>query len=365
MTDKLLQVLEHFTLAGPVATVEGYGSGHIHDTYLVACQAPVPHNKYILQKFNHKVFKSPKKVMENIHRVIRHIQEKPLSQIEPLQSLKIIPTHSGEQILQSNKDSYWRVFNFIDHTYAIDLVQHPSEALEAGLAFAHFFDLLRDMNARQLHHTIEDFHHVGKRFQQLEQAVMADSCQRVKDHQAEISFARSRKDRVDFLSELIDSATLPWRVTHNDTKINNVLFQEQSHIGISVVDLDTVMPGYLMYDFGDMARTFCNPVMEEDPIQGVQFRMEVFDALCEGFFRGLSQGIKPVEIDSLVHAPWLMTYIMGIRFLRDFLSGDIYYKISYPLHNLDRARNQFKLIEEIEKNQENITLAIHKWARAH
>lgn len=361
MTQELQEVFEYFRLAGPVDAVQSFGSGHIHDTYLLTCKGTARH-QYILQKFNHRVFKDPEKVMENIHRVIEHIQNKPSAQKKHLQSLTIIPTCSGSRILQIDKESYWRVFKYIDHSYSIDKVTQPVEATEAALAFGLFLDLLRDMNVYQLHRTIENFHHVGKRFEQLEQSISKDPLKRVQDNPMEISFAKSRKNQVRFLSSLIDGDSLPLRVTHNDTKINNVLFQENSTTGICVVDLDTIMPGYLMYDFGDMARTFCNPLNEDDPAQGVSFRMEIFEALCEGFFKGFGQGMDRLEIESLVYAPWLMTFIMGIRFLGDYFGGDIYYKISYPSHNLDRARNQFKLVQEIERKQKDITSVIHRWA---
>ncbi len=342
---------QEFEFPGTVQNVSSLGSGHIHDTYLVTCSDALS-SKFVLQKFNQKVFKNPQEVMSNIAQVLDHLNK--ANSDDTLQSLHIIKSRNGDLIYQNQSGSFWRVYNFIDQSDSLDKVTHPNQARGAAKAFGQFFKLVSGLNPGNLFTTIPDFHHLGIRFQQLKKAVDKDTVGKADHYKNEVEFALGRGPQVAEYSKLIDSNLIPTRVTHNDTKINNVLFKRGTTQGICVVDLDTIMPGLLLYDFGDMGRTFCNSVLEEGKAEDAYFRIDIFQSLCEGFFSTIDIPLGKPEVESLKIGPWWMTYIMGIRFLTDFLSGDVYYKIDYARQNLDRARNQFNLVADIERKQREI-----------
>ncbi len=342
---------QEFEFPGPVRNISSLGSGHIHETFLVTCSDTIS-SKFVLQKFNQKVFKHPLEVMSNIAQVLQHLnQANSASTLEPLH---IIKTRNGDLIYKDQSDIFWRVYNFIDQSDSFDKVTHSEQALGAARAFGQFFKLLNGLNPQNLFTTIPDFHDLGIRFQQLEKTVAKDRVGKVDQYKKEVAFALSRGPQVAEYSKLLNDHQIPIRVTHNDTKINNVLFKQGTTQGICVVDLDTIMPGLLLYDFGDMGRTFCNSVFEEGKAEDAIFRINIFQSLCDGFFSTIGIPLSKEEIESLKAGPWWMTFIMGIRFLTDFLSGDIYYKIGYAHQNLDRARNQFNLVADIERKQVEI-----------
>ena len=356
---------QEFEFPGPVKNISSLGSGHIHDTFLVICSDP-DSSKFVLQKFNQKVFKNPQEVMSNIAQVLDHLNKSPKD--TTMQPLHIIKTRNGDLIYQNRSGSFWRVYNFIDQSDSFDRVTHRDHALGAAKAFGQFFKLLNGLNPSDLFTTIPDFHHLDIRFQQLKKAVAKDVVGKVDHYTKEVEFALGRAQQVAEYSKLIDNNLIPIRVTHNDTKINNVLFKQGTTQGICVVDLDTIMPGLLLYDFGDMGRTFCNNVLEEGKADDAIFRIDIFQSLCEGFFGTIGIPLGKEEVESLKVGPWWMTFIMGIRFLTDFLSGDVYYKIGYAHQNLDRARNQFNLVADIEKKQgkigEILDASIKKYAHS-
>lgn len=351
---------QEFELPGSIISISSLGSGHIHDTYLVTCQDPGS-SKFVLQKFNHLVFVQPEQVAANIRLVYRHFQaSKDATSLVPLE---LFETKSGQPLYKSSQGDYWRLFNYIDRSDSYDQVYHRDQALGGAIAFGSFIQALHELDPGDLFTTIPDFHSLKHRFKQLTEAVSEDRVNRVDQYRSEVEFALKRESMVLHLTELAEADEIPTRVTHNDTKINNVLFRKDTTEAISVIDLDTVMPGLLLYDFGDMARTFCNNALEEESAQKAFFRMNMFEALCEGFFQGIKFRLSRAEIDSLKSGPWWMTYIMGIRFLADFINGDIYYKISYELQNLDRARNQFSLLSDIEKKQTQIDQMVDTYYR--
>lgn len=346
---------QQFDFPGPVQTIEALGSGHIHDTYIVTCGDPAS-TRWVLQKFNNQVFKNPSEVASNIWMVLEHCARSVSN--TSLQPLRVFKTKDGKFMYRSEQGAYWRVFNYIEGSESFDRVTHPDQAYGAAHAFGSFIGLLSGLNPEKLHTTITDFHNINQRFQQLENAVKADRVGRVNLQQEEITFAFHRGQQVKEYYRQTDDETIPLRVTHNDTKINNVLFKKGTTTAICVLDLDTVMPGLLLYDFGDMARTFCNNSDENEKADNVFFRTNIFEVLCQGFFNSFKTPLEQAETDSLKFGPWWMTYIMGIRFLTDFLSGDIYYKVSFPNQNLVRARNQFKLLTDIENKQVEINQII-------
>ncbi|GJM28111.1 MAG: aminoglycoside phosphotransferase [Cyclobacteriaceae bacterium] len=334
-----------FEFPGPVVNISPFGSGHIHDTYLISC-SDTDSSRFVLQKFNHNVFKNPQQVMINIQKVLSHLDQP--SRLEPMQ---IIRTRQGELLYQSDDGVYWRVFSYLDHSESFDQLLNRQQAREAAGAFGCFLEMLSEMDSEELYTTIPDFHHLGTRFDQLKEATRSGSEKRMKTCPKQIEFALSKEPQVIKFCKFLNHPKVPKRVTHNDTKLNNVLFKQGTTQAFSVIDLDTVMPGLLLYDFGDMARTFCNSVPEEGEASQVLFRMDYFEALCEGFFSNFRLNLQTMELNSLKAGPWWMTFIMGIRFLTDYLLGDVYYKINYPEHNLNRAENQFALLADIENKQ--------------
>ena len=347
-------MIREFHLPGSTEDISSLGSGHIHDTFLITC-ADVGRSKFVLQKFNDLVFKNPVEVMSNIAMVLDQINRLHDDTLAPL---KIITTRNGKLIYQDQSGNFWRIYNFIDNSDSFDQVERPEQAYGAANTFGRFFKLISELDPNALYTTIPDFHHLGKRFQQLKTAIDNDVVGKVAQYRNVVDFALSREPNVFEYIKLLDHNLVPTRVTHNDTKINNVLFQKGTTKGICVLDLDTIMPGLLLYDFGDMGRTFCNSVMEEGNAEEALFRIEIFQSLCEGFFSTIGIQLSDEEINSLKIGSWWMTFIMGIRFLTDFLSGDVYYKIGYANHNLDRARNQFNLVKDIEIKQEQISSII-------
>jgi thiamine kinase-like enzyme len=356
MKAEQLGFLEHqFDLPGSIKDISSLGSGHIHDTFLITC-SDKDNSEFVLQKFNQKVFKNPLEVMSNIDKVLDHINR--THQSGSLEPLHIIRTRNHQLIFQDQQKNVYRLFNHIGHSESFDQVTHPEQARGGARAFGQFFELLSGLDPHDLYITIPEFHNLRTRFKQLQDAVDSDEARRVHQFKKEVEFAFKREPQVIQYSQFMENHEVPYRVTHNDTKINNVLFRKGTTEGICVVDLDTIMPGLLLFDFGDMGRTFCNAVLEEDSAENALFRLDMFKAVCDGFFGSIKTPLSSEEIESLKIGPWWLTYIMGIRFLADLLNGDIYYKINYPLQNLDRARNQLNLVADIEKKQSEINAIV-------
>lgn len=339
-----------FDLPGPVQKISSLGSGHIHDTYLIECGDPA-NSRFVLQKFNHNVFRNPQQVASNIWLVLDHVLK---TRSDQKQALNILKTKDDNLLYRSDYGEYWRVFNYISGSDSFEQVALPEQAFGAASAFGIFIKSLNGLDPKRLFTTIPDFHNLEVRFNQLKNAIAEDTVKRVSQYQKEVNFAADRQHRVAEYSMRVTKSGVPLRITHNDTKISNVLFKKGTTSAICVIDLDTVMPGLLLYDFGDMARTFCNSVLEDEDANQAEFRLDIFKGLCEGFFGGIDIQPSREEVETLKFGPWWMTYIMGIRFLTDFLSGDVYYKTSHPLQNLHRARNQFRLLSSIEEKQDAI-----------
>lgn len=290
--------------------------------------------------------------MENIERVTAHLA----SQVAGFPDrnrrvLTLIPTRSGGVLHVDELGDYWRAYLFIDRATTYNSVQSPQQAFQAAKAFGEFQRMLAGLPAPRLHDTIPDFHHTPKRFATLEQAIAADLVGRVALAQPEVDFALARKP----LASAIINSGLPERVTHNDTKINNVLLDDSTGEGTCVIDLDTVMPGLAAYDFGDMVRTATSPAPEdEQDLSKVRMEFPLFEALARGYMSTASGFLTAEEKESLAVAGKLITFEIGIRFLTDYLSGDTYFKVHRPGHNLDRARTQFKLLESIEQQEPKI-----------
>jgi len=351
-------VARQFHLAGEFLSAEPYGSGHINDTYCVVYDQGGTRVRYLLQRINHHVFKNPVALMENVERVTAHLAAKVVAEPDASRRvLTLIPARAGTGYVCDADGAVWRAYIFIEHARGYDAVESPSQAFAAARAFGHFQKLLADLPAPRLQDTIPDFHHTPKRFAALEQTLAADPANRAASAKPEIEFALRHRG---LCGRLLD-ANLPERVTHNDTKFNNVLLDDATGEGVCVIDLDTVMPGLALYDFGDMVRTTTSPTKEDEQDLGqVRMQFSMFEALARGYLSSAGEFLTPAEKDLLPLAGKLITFEIGLRFLTDYLAGDVYFKVNRAGHNLDRCRTQFQLVESIAAQE----AAMNKLVRA-
>jgi len=346
----LAAIAQAFDIPGEFVSAVPTGSGHINDSYVVTFQVDLQHARFILQRINHHIFADPAALMQNIQRVTLHLAAKLAADPDAnRRTLTLIPSRNSRTFHLDSNGNYWRAYHFIENVRTFDIVESPAQAYQAAKAFGHFQRLLADLPAPRLHDTIPDFHHTPKRFAQLQQAIAADVANRAQLARPEIDLALRRRA---FTSILLD-AQLPERVTHNDTKFNNVLLDDRTGEGICVIDLDTVMPGLAPYDFGDMVRTTTSPAAEdEQDLSKVTMQWPMFEALARGYLASAGGFLTPAERSHLVAAGKLITFEQGIRFLTDYLAGDPYYKTHRAGQNLDRCRAQFKLMESIEQQED-------------
>lgn len=342
-------IAQSFQIEGEFAQAVPYGSGHIHDTYCAAFARSGATVRCILQRINTGIFRNPAAVMENIERVTAHIAAKLAD--EPAHDrrvLGLIPARDGHTLHVDAEGSFWRAYRFIEDAHTCDEIGSEKEAFAAAQAFGQFQRMLIDLPAPRLHDTIPDFHHTPKRFAALEAAVARDACDRVRSAEREIAFALEREP----MTRVLLDAGLPERVTHNDTKINNVLLDNATRQAICVIDLDTVMPGLAPYDFGDMVRTMtCSAQEDETDLAKVRMHFPLFEAVTRGYLSTAGAFLTPAEKEHLAFAGKLITFEQGVRFLSDYLSGDTYYKVQRASQNLDRCRTQFKLVASIEEQE--------------
>jgi len=357
MEHDIKHIAENFNLASKLIRSEPFGSGHINDTYCLTCEKDGRISHYILQRINHEVFKNPPAMMENIRRVTNHIHCKLQKQQNKLASrqLVVIDTKDGADFHQDDQGNYWRLYNQIENAITYDTIESPELAYEAARMFGRFAAMLTDLPGPPLHETIPDFHATPKRFKTFTEVLQHDPCNRAKDVTAEIDFVLQNAGICDVLLNHADKGEIPARITHNDTKINNVLLDEKTHEGVCVIDLDTVMPGLSLYDFGDMVRTATNPAEEDErDLSKVTMRMSIFEMLLKGFAVETHMFLTLTEKKNMVFAGKLITFEQMIRFLADHLAGDIYYKIHREDHNLDRCRTQMKMVQSINTQEETM-----------
>ena len=346
-------VARQFQIYGEFISAAPYGTGHINDTYCAVFNQGGTPVRYILQRINHHVFKNPLALMENVQRVTTHLSHKVAHQADfSRYVLTLIPARDGRAWHCDSGGNYWRTYLFIENARTYDAVESPQQAFQAARAFGEFQKLLADLPAPRLHDTIPNFHHTPSRFASLEAVIAADSVNRAHLAQAEIEFALKHKP----LTGVLLAAGLPERVTHNDTKLNNVMLDDKTGDGICVIDLDTVMPGLALYDFGDIVRTSTSPAKEDErDLLKVQMQFPMFEALVRGYLETAAGFLSKAERQHLAFSGKLITFEIGIRFLTDFLDGDVYFKVHRAGHNLDRCRTQFKLVESIERQEEQMT----------
>ncbi|MCD4830943.1 MAG: aminoglycoside phosphotransferase family protein [Anaerohalosphaeraceae bacterium] len=357
----LKKVFDNFQIEGQFLQAAPYGSGHINDTFAVEATD----KRYIFQRINRDVFKNPPKLMDNIARVTRHIHSKLESQgAEDIDRrvLTVIPAGDGKDYHIDADGNYWRAYIFVEKARTYDVMENLAQAYEAAKAFGNFQNMLVDLPGPALFETIPDFHNGSKRFQAFENALKADVCNRAKDAKDEIAFLQASGWIFDIFPKLVEQGGVPIRITHNDTKINNVMIDDKTNEGICVIDLDTVMPGLALYDFGDIMRTTLSPSAEdEQDLSKVFMEMPRFEAVLKGYLSTAGRFLNKAEKEHLAFSGKMITLTIGTRFLTDYLAGDTYFKVHRDGHNLDRCRTQFKLVQSITENQEQILKLVEKY----
>lgn len=337
-------------------TVMPYGNGHINDTYIAELD-----EKYILQKINTGIFTDPDGLMDNIYAVTEHLRKKIAAAggNPDRETLTVIETKDGKRYYRDEDGSCYRMYKFIENAKSYDAVENPKQLYNAAKAFGKFQRMLSDFPADTLHETIPDFHDTRKRFAHLEEAIKNDACGRLKEVEREVEFALARRNEVGIIMEGIESGAVPMRVTHNDTKLNNVMLDINTGEGVCVIDLDTVMPGSLLFDYGDALRFGASSGAEDETdLSKIYFDLELFESFTRGYLEETKAVMSPRELELLPFSAKMLTYECGIRFLTDYLNGDTYFKIHREKHNLDRCRTQFKLVADIEKKNDEMVKII-------
>lgn len=343
MSIDLNKILNEFNLE---SDIDRYGNGHINDTYLTNSQ------NYILQRINTNIFKNPVKLMDNIEKVTDFLRGKIIAEGgDPTrETMRVIRTRNGENCYKVDDNNVFRVYEFVKDTFTIETSKSYDDLNNAGVGFGHFQKMLSDFPADQLFETIPDFHNTPKRVENLMKAIKEDKAGRAKSVEKEIEFALEHAKEASKVTDGIASGDILLRVTHNDTKINNILFDNKTGKAICVIDLDTVMPGSILYDFGDALRMGGSTGAEDETdLTKVNFDAGAFEAFAKGFCSETMDSMTEMEKELLPFSVKLLTYECGIRFLTDYLEGDTYFKIHRPEHNIDRARNQFKLVSDLDK----------------
>ncbi len=359
---------DQFAIEGEFVEGEEIRSGHINSTFCATYEtASGARQRYILQRINEKVFKDPLAVMRNVECVTRHINWKVLRVKKDLggQTLSLYPGRGGRCWVEGPNGGIWRCYNCIESCHTYDVVENTRQAFEAARAFGSFQDLVSDLPVGEIEETIPHFHHTRRRFERLMEVAAADPLGRLAAVREEFEFVRAREGVVDRLLNLEAEGVIPVRITHNDTKINNVMIDEETDRAVCVVDLDTVMPGLALYDFGDLARSATSPAAEDErDLSKVVMQMPLFEALAEGYLDAAGEFLLDAEVDHLAFSGRLITLEIGIRFLTDFLEGDVYFKIHRDGHNLDRCRTQLKLVEQMEAQEAAMERFVRKVRRA-
>lgn len=356
----IVDVIKCFLPHDEILSCEPFGNGHINSTYIVVTN----NNKYSLQEINTKIFTNVEGLMSNIDKVTEHIRKKAVKEgKDPHRAtLNFIPnTKTGKMYLLAEKHAY-RMYEYIDDVFTIETMENPENFYSAGLGFGAFAKELSDFDAGQLVETILNFHNTSSRYRDFKKALEFNYNNRLKDIKKEVAFVKARKDFMSLFVNKLQNGDLPLRVTHNDTKINNILFDNKTGAPAAVIDLDTVMPGSYLYDFGDAIRSGATHAAEDErDLSLVDFDLGLFEQFTKGYLEACGDSLTPMEIKMLPYAGTMLTLECGMRFLTDHLNGDTYFRVHRENHNLDRARTQFRLVEQMEENVDNMKEIIEKY----
>lgn len=355
----IVEALEALAFGESCSSYKPYGSGHINDTFLVEGNG----KRYIVQRMNRDIFQ-PVELMENVVNVTSYLRKIIIKNggNPDRETLNVIPTKDGKHFFVDSNGEYWRGYIFIEDAISYDSVEKPEDFYESAVAFGHFQNLLADFPASTLHETIVGFHDTKARFETFKKAVKDDICGRAASVQDEINFVLAHEDVACVLGDMLAKKELPLRVTHNDTKLNNIMIDKETGKGICVIDLDTVMPGLAVHDFGDSIRFGASTAAEDETdLSKVSCDMDLFELYTKGFIEGCAGSLTPTEISMMPMGSKVMTFECGMRFLTDYLQGDTYFKIHRENHNLDRCRTQFKLVRDMEEKWDTMNAIVKKY----
>ncbi|MEG1862877.1 MAG: phosphotransferase [Oscillospiraceae bacterium] len=361
----LIKALWAYDLGGEIISATPYGSGHINDTFLVSVRVTSQKtSRFILQKINTSVFKRPTEVMDNIVNVTEYLKKIIIENGKDpnRHTLSVLKSKQGNNCFFDSHGGVWRCMKFIEGTKCLQKAQTPLQFYSAAKSFGYFMWQLKDYPAHTLFETIKDFHNTPVRFMDFEKALCADKLNRVKFAVNEIDFILKRKSHCNYLTDKVKNGLLPLRLTHNDTKLNNLLIDENTGEGVCVIDLDTIMPGLSVNDFGDAIRFGANTAQEDErDLSLVRFDLEMFEAYTKGYLEAAGAALTLEEKHCLVFGAKLMSLECAIRFLTDFLQGDTYFKVDREYQNLDRARTQLKLVQEMENVWDKMEAIVNKY----
>jgi hypothetical protein len=359
------EAIDNFQFVGTLVKDIPYGSGHINDTFLLEFAQPdMGKHKVILQRLNHEIFTKPVEVMENIMGVTSYLREEIIKNggDPDRETLNLIPAKDGKPYYEDSIGSFWRAYFFIEDSTSYDKVEKPEDFYESAVAFGNFQKLLSKYPAATLHETIKGFHDTAARFEVFKKTVEADVCKRAAGVQEEIQFVLDHEELAHVLGDMLASGELPLKVTHNDTKLNNIMIDNHTGKGLCVIDLDTVMPGLAINDFGDSIRFGASTATEDETdLSKVSCDMELFDLYAKGYIQGCGGSLTEKELEMMPMGAKVMTFECGMRFLTDYLDGDHYFKIHRPEHNLDRCRTQFTLVKDMERKWDTMMEIIKKY----
>ncbi len=356
-TENSIRSAKNFKLEGEIIDSVSFGSGHINDTFKITTNS-LQNNLYLLQRINHHIFQDVEGLMNNIESVCKHLKEKlaHLGEKEVLKrTMTIVPTYENKNYYQDENGDYWRVFHLIPETRSYDILETQEQAYSGGMAFGQFQKQLSDLDPKTIVEILPNFHNIEFRLSNLRDAIEKNPAKRVEKIQDLLDYIFEREEKMRTVLELGRSNKLPLRITHNDTKFNNVLLDIDDNVQC-VIDLDTVMPGYVAYDFGDAIRTIINSAAEDEAdLSKIVLNIPLFQSFTAGYLSEAKEFLTDAEVDSLIPAVHLLPYMQAVRFLTDYINGDTYYKIAYPEHNLVRTKAQLKLVHELEVNNDKLT----------
>jgi len=359
------EIIDNFTFEGVLLEEMPWGNGHINDTFLVVFDVPEKGIKrYILQKMNKDIFTKPIEVMENVTGVTSYLRDIIMENggDPERETLTVITSKDGKPYYIDKDGEYWRAYRYIEDAASYDQPESLEDFYQSAVSFGHFQRMLSDYPAETLHETIKGFHDTKARFAVLKKAIEEDVCGRASSVKEEIDFVLAREDVANVLGEMLAKGEIPLRVTHNDTKLNNIMIDNKTRKGICVIDLDTVMPGLAVNDFGDSIRSGASTAAEDEiDLEKVWCDMRLFEAYTKGFIEGCGGSLTAKEIEMLPVGAKVMTFESGIRFLTDYLQGDTYFKIHRENHNLDRCRTQLKLVADMEEKWDTMNRIVKKY----
>lgn len=363
----ILEIAENFCIEGNPVAFKAVGSGHINDTFQIFTDKPHQPN-YLLQRINHYVFKDVEALMQNIQIVTEHIRTKLIAEeadVVDKRVLTVIPARDRSLYYRDENTDYWRAYILIEPTKSYDVLETEHQAKEGGKAFGRFQGQLTDLDSNKLKYTIPNFCNIDYRLENFHQAIQQNKALRKDEVQEEIEYIVQREAQMRAILQMAECGEIPLRITHNDTKFNNILLDENDK-ALCVIDLDTVMPGYVAYDFGDAIRTIINHAAEDEPdLSKITLNIPLFTAYTDGYFENAHHFLSTHEIRSLIEGVLLFPYMQAVRFLTDYLDGDIYYKVQHKTHNLQRTRAQLSLAFEVENRREELNDIIHTMAAKH